>query len=224
MSLLRRQVKEGVSIFLCDGYTVFSDAEVELIPGPPVHIMTERVAGSFKCTGTRSNDTALDSNIFVKVWERVSSHGMYQKYDWIVQVAVDAVFLPQILRKHLHWYETLTQGSPADSVYFNACTDGPRGPIKIISHGGMEVYNMGFKHCRKTLVGNDLGTCNDDIFVWRCMAFLGLGKVDNLDLLSEESCDHSIQHPTSCTPGPVAFHPFKTPTDYFNCLAQVENV
>jgi len=223
MSLVRAQFKKGAGIFGCDGSVVFSDAEVELISGLSVRVTSERVDGSFGCANESAGRAPARSNIFVNVWERVSSSRVYQRYDWMVQVAADAVFLPRALRRQLRAYEAAGRGGPEDGVYFSTCEPRLRGPVMVVSHGGLEVYNKGAAQCRKTLVGHDLGTCSNDAFVWHCMAYLGLGKVDSSDFVDSSSCGRSGERPTRCTSGPVAFHPFRTPTGYFRCLAQAEH-
>merc|ERR1719221_2436876 len=90
-SLLSALLNKGESLFACEEYSIFSDGDIELSPGPPVRIGTTDV-GNVKSPYGGKWYLALNSKVFVKIWKQVKSDGKYDKCDWTVKNDPDAVF------------------------------------------------------------------------------------------------------------------------------------
>lgn len=212
LSLIRTQLAKGVGIFACDDWSVISNESVVLSPGPPVLIRADVMPGSLSCTFGGEFHTALNSEIFYRVWTKVVQIGRYSNYDWTVKMDPDAVLLPSRLRAH-------TAGrNPHASMYLNNCFEGLHGPIEVMSLGGMKAFAGGLENCHHSLE-QEWMTYGEDVWLRRCFGLLGLARVDDYDVLREKACK-PFKDPIPCTYSAVAFHPLKTPKAYFKCLSQ----
>jgi hypothetical protein len=210
VGLLQEQLEEGVGMFLCDAYTVLSSRDVELRAGPP-RVGTEIVPGSLKCEIGGEYMTALNSEIFVRVWKKVASVGVWRQYDWTVKLDPDCVFIPSRLRTRLK------SGSPDAPVYINNFEEGLHGPIEVLSMKAMEAYDQGMERCVSELK-HEWTIWGEDVFLRHCLGLLGVGRVDDFTLLTE-TFDHSLP---DCDTGSAAFHPLKKVEDWFECLRVAE--
>lgn len=214
LSLLRTQLERGAGIFKCNWWNVYSNQSVELTPGPPVRILAEVIPGSLQCNFGGEYNTAMNSEIFYRVWQRVIDDGRYLLYDWTVKLDPDAVFLPERLRSHVG------QRNPNDPVYINNCDEGLHGPIEAISHGGMKTFGMGLQRCHDSLE-HEWMTYGEDVWLRRCLGMLEVQRQDDYAVLRERAC-RPYEWPIPCTSGAVSFHPLKTPKEYFECLGQAQ--
>jgi len=97
-ALLQAQQRKGVGIFACDESEVLSNTtmglgfETVLLPGS----LSVKYGGKW--------GTALNTNIFNRVWTEILRRGRYRFHDWAVKVDPDAVFFPDrlqnLLRRH----------------------------------------------------------------------------------------------------------------------------
>lgn len=208
VELLQTQLRKGAGMFRCNGFDVLSNQYAELSPGPP-RIGTAIVPGSLKCEIGGKWMTALNSEIFVRVWKKVISMARFKRYGWTVKVDPDCVFLTWRLQDHL-------QGAnPEDEVYLNNFKEGLHGPIEILSRKAMEVYGEGLNKCVDAL-SFEFTTYGEDVFLRHCLGMLEVNRVDDFTLLTE-TFDHSLP---KCGPKSIAFHPLKTVDSWFACLAK----
>jgi len=94
MDLLRFQYGAGSGIFACDEYVVYSNITRQVGPG----VVTALVPGSLSCVNGGEFGTALNNEIFLKVWSRVLADGRFALHDWTAKVDPDSVFLASRLR------------------------------------------------------------------------------------------------------------------------------
>lgn len=214
VSLVRTLLNRGSGIFQCDEYSVFSEGDVELSPGPPVRIGTEDI-GSVKCNYGGPWYLALNSEVFIKAWQRVFDDGKYLRAGWTLKVDPDAVFLPKRMRVHM------AGSDPDASVYFNNCDQGLHGPIEVLSRGGMRAFAKGMGLCESNLK-HEFGEYGEDVFLRHCLGLLEVNRVDDFRLLSEDRCMWENPIKDGCVSGKVAFHPFKTAESYFKCMREAE--
>mmetsp|Transcript_78566 Transcript_78566/g.155644 ORF Transcript_78566/g.155644 Transcript_78566/m.155644 type:complete len:483 (-) Transcript_78566:152-1600(-) len=210
--LLRMQYTKGASIFACDEYQVFSDGDNTLSPGPPVRIGTTDI-GSVHCDYGGVWHLALNSKVFIKVWDKIFEEKKYKSCDWTVKADPDAVFIPNRLRSMV-----TSKGAEA-SVYLNNCDQGLHGPLEVISLGGMKVFDEGVGECKEKL-SYEFWQWGEDVFLRHCLGLLKVNRVDNFKLLSEDRCMYENPAQQGCYSGKVAFHPFKDPEKYMKCLEQ----
>merc|ERR1712050_792410 len=64
-------------------------------------VLTLPIPGNLSVKYGGKWNTALNTDIFIGVWNAVSLLGRYQYHDWTVKVDPDAVFFPERLRELL---------------------------------------------------------------------------------------------------------------------------
>merc|ERR1712187_160158 len=204
--LMRRLLAERQSIFRCDYFQVFSEGEQVGGPGPP-QVVAEDI-GPTKVSLGGPFHTALNSEVFERVWRRVFSDSIFAEFGWTVKVDPDAVFLPGRLKRHL------ASSEYEGAMYLNNCDQGLHGPIEIVSKEGMEAFKNGIDTC-VTALSNEWDHAGEDVFLRHCFGLLQVTRVDDYDILSEPVCmGHDPLH-VGCGTGEISFHPFKTEISYF---------
>jgi len=206
--LIVSQLDKGVGIFACEAYAVLSSEVLKLEAGGRV-VNTGNI-GDMKCEYGGQWNLALNTDIFVRAWKWVFTDATYLTTDFTVKVDPDAVFLPSRLH-HL-----LRHADGAESVYYNNCDQGLHGPIEVVSRGGTERFAEGVVECESKLK-DEYNEWGEDVFIRHCLGFLGVSRVDNFQLLSEDHCFEEDPAHDGCHSGKVSFHPFKTVDSYFQC-------
>lgn len=212
VSLIRTLLNRGAGLFACNDYSVFSEGDIELSPGPPSRIGTTDI-GSVKCKYGGKWYLALNSPVFIKVWKKIFELKIYRKNDWTVKLDPDTVFIANRLRKQM------LHADPNAIVYLNNCDQGLHGPIEVIAVGGMRAFEQGIGDCEKKL-SYEFDSWGEDVFLRHCLGILKVNRVDNFKLLSEDRCFYENPAQNGCTSGKVCFHPFKKPDVYFKCLSE----
>mmetsp|Transcript_120974 Transcript_120974/g.376039 ORF Transcript_120974/g.376039 Transcript_120974/m.376039 type:complete len:295 (+) Transcript_120974:64-948(+) len=211
VSLLRGQFELGAGIFGCDEQAVFSDAEVSLGSGSSGQVQV--IPGPLRVGKDPRYNFALNTRVFLRVWDRVFAEGRFERCGWTVKADPDTVFLPGRLRQHL-----LQGPSPESAVSYVNCRLGLHGPLEVFSRAAVEALLPGLQRCRRERAAG-LDTEGEDMFLARCMELLGVQQIQDFGLLSEEAC---MEQPFPCLSGKVAFHPLKEVGRYFQCLRQAE--
>lgn len=213
-ALLGTLMSKQLSLFACDEYTVFSDGNIGISAGPPDWLTTEDV-GTVKSTYGGPFNLALNSDVFVNVWKKVFSTRKFDLCDWTVKVDPDAVFFPDRLRSQVQ------DSRPDDHIYLNNCDQGLHGPIEVISHGGMDVFQSGVDDCVSTLK-HEWDQSGEDVFLRHCLGKLDISRVDNFQLLSEDRCLWENPVKNGCNSGKVSFHPFKNEKAWMTCWEEAK--
>jgi len=214
--LIMHLLMKGESIFACDAYSIFSETKTRISPESRVPIYAEAM-GSMKSDYGGPFHLALNTDVFVRAWEKVFLQGKFLMYGWTVKVDPDCVFLPNLLSQQLQ------HADPENDVYLNNCDQGLHGPIEVISLGGMRRFAAGMDDCRADQkIKDERSTAGEDVFLRHCLDFLKINRVDNFKLLSEQVCFWEDPVHKGCVSGKVAFHPFKDVESYFHCLSQAK--
>mmetsp|Transcript_22712 Transcript_22712/g.51950 ORF Transcript_22712/g.51950 Transcript_22712/m.51950 type:complete len:403 (-) Transcript_22712:96-1304(-) len=213
LGLVRTQLAQGVSIFACDAYTVFSDVKTWLTPGPPVRIDSTILRTSLSAQpGVKEH--ILNTQIFLQAWTQLKEERKYEKYEWVVKVDPDAVFFPERLVKHLN------RAAPngGRSMYFLNCkfSFGLFGALEVLSRRAMDDLLGGQERCKRELPWKEYG---EDLYLRKCLDLLKVERVQDFDLLSDGYCNTV---PAPCVSGRAAFHPFKNVDTYLQCLKEAE--
>jgi len=98
--LCKAVLDKGVGIFQCDSYAVYSNEDMDLgtHPGTGASVATVNIGGSLKVEYGGKWHTALNTPVFLRVWEEVIKHGEYKQHDWLVKADLDSVFFPSRLK------------------------------------------------------------------------------------------------------------------------------
>mmetsp|Transcript_85475 Transcript_85475/g.222352 ORF Transcript_85475/g.222352 Transcript_85475/m.222352 type:complete len:257 (-) Transcript_85475:134-904(-) len=214
--LIHQLHQKGESLFACDGFTVLSETDIVIDPGPSARLVAEPM-GSMKCEYGGPFKLALNTDVFIKAWRHIFDDGKFLKFGWTVKVDPDCVFLPSRLREEVRKY------NPNDVSYLNNCDQGLHGPIEVLSLGGMQAFRDSLNICTSDKkLTDEKSTGGEDVFLRHCMTLINVKKVDNFKLLSEQACFWEDPVKNGCTSGKVSFHPFKKPDLYFKCLDQAK--
>lgn len=222
--LISMQLDRGVGIFACDSYTVLSSTSFTLTSHGPVpgHVNLESI-GSLWCPYGGPYHLALNSEVFVRAWQRIFQDGAFRDAAWTVKADPDAVFLVSRLRGHLAGVKAPEGAAEWRGSYLNNCDEGLHGPLEVLSRRAMETLAAGLPRCQETLRGQ-FNTWGEDVFLRDCLHLLQVDRVDDFRLLSDRACFHEDPTADGCSSGKVAFHPFKTAWAYQMCLSKLEGV
>ncbi|CAJ1459958.1 unnamed protein product, partial [Effrenium voratum] len=114
--LIAWQYQQKANIFACDEWAVYSSREVEVVEGK---LQTAVVNSDLKCDVGGEFGTALNTEIFFKVWDKVFEDKRYLFHEYVVKVDPDTVFLVDRLRVAVAQYPDQEGG-----LYFNNCKFG----------------------------------------------------------------------------------------------------
>jgi len=226
-ALLAAQYSNRIGIFACDDYTVFSNDTVPLVaPAASTAmdtggggLLTSPIGGSLSVRLGGKWGTAMNTDIFVRVWAAVVKLARFQQHPWTVKADPDTVFVPARLRQ-------LLATEPPGAVYLNNCKYGLHGPIEVLSREAVAVYANRSRACEGFRIDamdtshphdDEDHAFGEDQFLNVCLDAVGVRRVDELQLLlSERACGHWSDN-VACDEGKVAFHPFKDIQSYFTC-------
>jgi len=160
-------------------------------------------------------NTMMNTPIFAKLWNTVVQDGQFKAHAWTAKTDPDTVFLPDVLKSILQSPDyPLDRAQENKGQFLNGCFIGLHGPLEVLSRRALEVYGEGNEECGQPV--------EEDVYIRGCLQFLGVFQQDQFDILDERDCarDGNFQSPDwhDCASGHAAFHPFKTPEEYGDCL------
>jgi hypothetical protein len=211
-SLLLMQHEKEIGIFACDGRAIYSNRLIKVAPGA----ITRVVDSDLKCKLGGKFHTAMNTDIFLAVWEKVYTDGQFWAYRWTVKVDPDTVFFPSRLVPIL---EGLKEGPKG--TYLNNCKYGLHGPIEIFSRNAVQAFEMGVHRCKQHFHHACKGPClwGEDKFIDQCLwKVLGVKRQNSFRILLEDHCDPPDNWDQCHDHGMVAFHPFKDAAAYGECV------
>mmetsp|Transcript_41753 Transcript_41753/g.104934 ORF Transcript_41753/g.104934 Transcript_41753/m.104934 type:complete len:598 (+) Transcript_41753:76-1869(+) len=210
--LLAMQFQHKVSLFLCDEYSVYSNMTITVSPG----LRSGVINSNLTCKKGGEFGTALNNPIFLEVWKKVATDGIYLHHDWTAKVDPDAVFIPQRLRGLLSAHQETHEG-----VYLNNCKFGLHGPLEVFSRNAVKAWEKGRHQCLSYFDDLCNGDCmwGEDMFIDQCLwKVLYVRRENNFRLLVEDHCDPPEGWKDCRDATHVAFHPFKDQNGYMDCM------
>lgn len=213
-TLVEMQYKQRWGIFGCNEYQVISNASVQLAPG----LVTSVIASDLICEMGGEFNTALNTDIFLLVWQKVFDETRFQYSDWTVKVDPDCVFFPYRLRIAVSFHADSHGGA-----YLNNCKYGLHGPLEVLSARAVVAYVAGQMRCKAHFNEVCSGPCGwgEDMFMDQCLdKVLGIERIDDWNLLSEAHCDSDDW--MECKSRRIAYHPFKSTVDYQRCMGNAD--
>jgi len=191
LELLTQQLERKVSIFACDAYDVYSDAEVSLGGG----VMTKKVTdvkGDWHFAKRKETGSWVNTGMFIQVWKAIGEANVYQNYDWVVKVDADAVFVPERLQERIQWMPRTTGGTMLQNCQY--VDYGFFGNLEVLSGKAFEVLLGNLDSCYTDVdwkVGvkdGKYGPMGEDLFAEICMAANGVDKVEAFDVSIDGAC------------------------------------
>jgi hypothetical protein len=228
VGLIHAQLDLQAGIFACDSTAVYSNQSITMSSQiSKASLETQIVPGSLHCEIGGRDMTALNTEIFVRVWKKVMSGSEFSEHSWTVKTDPDAVIIPWRLRlragrsRFLHGLQ--------DKVYMNTCSFGHlrlHGSLEMMSLGAMRAYRDGIDRCVQDLT-QDFSQFGEDVFLVDCLTLLGVDHVDDFGMMKDSKCDLNAANGRAanlkCGNGRAAYHPFKTVGAWVGCHRQSED-
>lgn len=229
LELLRAQYSRGkLGLFDCNEFSLFSNESLTISPeGHRPIVQTALINGSLSATVGGHWHTALNTEVFIKFWNKVIDDPKAWKTEWVVKVDPDTMWLPVRLRALLRTrVGPLGQPEPDAGLFLNNCHVGMHGPIEVLSHRALGAYKNGRQECA---TGKPSKIGQEDWFLRECFEELGIMKVDAYNVMLEATlaCQEvaSALDPDRppCFSPQVAFHPFKNIRTWMRCYQEADN-
>jgi len=212
--LLAWQVQARAGIFGCEEYQVFSNETVDL-----AGVSTYSMGGTLQVP--YHDIYAMNTDVFIRVWQMVKYVTAYRNHDWSIKVDVDCVFFPDRFRSFVTRQDNQQIPGPllrAGPVWLNNCQFGMHGPLEVISRDGMATFLEGLDSCenlRQTAMSPGTGF-GEDQFARECWTQLQVPKVNEFETLLSERWN-CIERPADCSGPKIAFHAWKDIASWAKC-------
>jgi hypothetical protein len=212
--LLEMQYNEGVSLFACDDYALFTNQDVKIADAVEV----VNIDVDLRCPKGGEFGTALNTDIFLAVWDKVVDLDKYRHHDWAVKVDPDCAFSPARLRDLV-----LRHPETGEGVYLDNCQLGMHGPVEVFSRQAVRVFAGGKDSCAAQLQVRCHGPCEwgEDMYLDQCLQLLRVRREYEPLLLVEDHCNPPPGWDSCTYPGVTAFHPFKDVDQYRICASRI---
>mmetsp|Transcript_32868 Transcript_32868/g.90785 ORF Transcript_32868/g.90785 Transcript_32868/m.90785 type:complete len:567 (-) Transcript_32868:72-1772(-) len=219
--LLKSQLALGpVGIFGCNQWAVYSNESRLLNDGPPA-IYTDVMPGNLSCEIGGKWHSALNTQIFIRFWEKVIRDPRAWSNEWILKADPDTVFFPERLQELLG--NMWPGGHADDATWLNNCDQGNHGPITVINKYALGAYKDTRQLC---VVANfSMKRPQEDLWFRECLEDVaGVKRKDAYNLLYETdwACDESPL--LDCHARQVAFHPYKRVAAWQECWANASQM
>lgn len=214
--LIAAQAKEGLGIFGCDAFQVFSDSDFSELPESKVINITAMQKPITSPRGGKYN-SYLNAPIFQKIWKRIVDEGRYRNFDWVLKVDADLVLLPDRMRNVL---SEMCNQDPCEAMAVNACADHMiPGPVQALSSAAVEMLVVEGERCRQVMKVHDE---MEDGFLENCLNLLEIPKTTSNKLINNFNCwelwnPPGLREPLVCDGCRAAFHPFKSIEQWNSC-------
>jgi hypothetical protein len=242
LSLFRKQLSLGMSLFGCPKWAVYSDVETWLSLGPPTVLKTikvDDVDGDFHLFKRKKSGSWVNAMLFYQAWMNLRNNKMTVDSDWVVKVDADAVFLPGRLLNTVNGFKV-----PEGGVYIENCHKvkwGFFGNLEVVSQDGFSRFLANLETCKSSLdwKGEDpnwkAGPWGEDLFMQKCLDKIGVPKQSNFIISQDGACKadrpkelQKIKNlkwkPNCYDKNAVSYHPFKHPDEYFECAQRTQSV
>lgn len=240
LTILQTQLKNGVGLFACNDWEVFSDKVVTLsaekgITSTPLPVNADYGKYFRKDKPTHYINTPL----FLEAWRKLKADGRWSAMSWVVKVDPPTVFMPDNLRATL-----VSKMDTPTGVYFQNCKgvlEGFFGNLEVSSAEGFKRFLEQFETSYKTScwrwdtpkckAGWKFGAWGEDLFMQRTMDWAEVAKIDDFALTSSGTCpedrptaqktNKSYVPPCKAGETKAAVHPFRSVGDWFACLGTI---
>lgn len=209
VELIRKQEMEGIGLFQCDSWTVYSNISYQFR-----HFRTNVVHESLEAhVGGRWN-TVLNTQVFIEAWKQVVADGKWRDHVWTVKLDPDTVFVPKVFKRIVSQsWVVRAENSNKDGIFLWTCkkTGELHGPVEALSRRAVAKWGRSHSECA------ELWTLprQEDVYMQTCLEALNARGYYDAQLLTEKACKGTDY--LSCTPGYAAYHPQKIASKHFAC-------
>jgi len=241
LAIIKYQKANGLGIFGCDAYKIFSDKKVDIggMTTSPVLISPDFT----KYNRKDKPDRYLNTPLFMDVWKQIKADNTYSLYSWTIKADAATVFLPAALKKRLSVYPESETG-----VYLETCNkvlQGYFGNLEVVSKAGMKRFLEQFENyyvnggkcwrwdteaCKKQW---KWGPWGEDLFMQKTMDDAEVLKKEDFTLTDTGTCPgmrpkadkKNTSYVPSCTDQGVykfvAVHPMRTLAAWQDCYSAI---
>jgi len=237
LEIIKYQKANGLGVFGCDSYKIFSDKMVD-IGGTTTHPVL--VGPDFtKYFRKDKPDRYLNTPLFMDMWKQIAADNTYSLYSWTIKADAGTVFMPAALKTRLSTYPESTTG-----VYLETCNkvlQGYFGNLEVVSKAGMKRFLEQFQNyysnggkcwrwdteaCKKQW---QYGPWGEDLFMQKTMDDAEVMKKEDFTLTDTGTCPgmrpkadkKNSSYVPSCTDAGVkkfvAVHPMRTLAAWKEC-------
>merc|ERR1712187_711411 len=148
----------------------------------------------------------VNAMMFYQAWKDMREKQLTTGSDWVVKVDADTVFLPERLLTRLQGYHV-----PAGGVYLETCK------------AALDWKGTQWK----------FGPWGEDLFMQQCLDKNGVSKQSDFTMDADGMCKENwgnfrplggMHVPYCKNSKQIVFHPFMKPADYFQCLAETQDL
>jgi len=238
LNILQTQLKNGVGLFACNDWEVFSDKTVQLSP-TITSTMLPANAEYGKFFRKDKTDHYINTPLFLEAWRKMKADGRWSAMSWVVKVDAPTVFMPDNLRATL-----ASKMDTPTGVYFQNCKgvlEGFFGNLEVASAEGFKrfleqveksytssCWRQETEECKK---GWKYGPWGEDLFMQRTMDDAEVAKISDFSLTTSGTCPgdrpegqkKNKLYVPPCNAGETksAVHPFRTVSAWFKCLGTI---
>lgn len=214
LQLGKKQAEMRGGIFSCDYHVVFSDKEFHLAPG----VVTKKLDHFKARLSVKGALTAtwVNTEGFIEAWDTLGKMLDPWLADWMVKVDPDTVFFPVRLKSMLRDL-TLEYSELLDTkgMYIQNCmVEGNLqfyGSTELISNKAL----MHLSERNNSCTDLPLDMMGEDMWMQRCMEELEITGAPLPNLLHDKYCP--VAKDKWCDVDGAAFHPYKTPEQWYKC-------
>jgi len=238
LNILQTQLKNGVGLFSCNDWEVFSDKDVQLSPTIKARVLpTNSEYGMYFRKDKKTH--YINTPLFYEAWKLLKADGRWSAMSWVVKVDAPTVFMPDNLRATL-----ASKMDTPTGVYFENCKgvlEGFFGNLEVSSAEAfkrfLEQFEKSYKdgcwrqtdeECKKLW---KLGPWGEDLFMQRTMDAAEVAKISDFALTTTGTCpddrpkdqkkNKTYVPPCKVGETKAAVHPFRDVTAWFKCLGTI---
>jgi len=193
------------------------------------------VDADFHLFKRKKQGTWVNAMMFYQAWKDMREKQLTTGSDWVVKVDADSVFLPERLLTRLQGYHV-----PAGGVYLENCKKvmyGFFGNLEVVSQDAFQTFLTNLETCKATLDWKGtqwkFGPWGEDLFMQKCLDKNGVSKQSDFTMDADGMCKDNwgnfrplggMHVPYCKNSKQIVFHPFMKPEDYFQCLAETQDL
>ena len=177
VDLLNLQWRRSLGVFGCDGFAVFSNtsnASTNWVSTSTIRGNMDVLISPRARHGNWDFGNALNAPLFIQIWQAMDIDHLRSRYDWVIKLDPDTVFLPSRMRNLITTSIcrsvrdmdrlVLTVGDTPLRVHTQPCWI--TGPLEAMHISAMRLFQRSLRSCVKLFPPHDFG---EDIWTLHCL-------------------------------------------------------
>lgn len=237
LPILKTQLANGVGLFTCNDWEVFSDVPAALSDKINTRVLPANSEYG-KYFRKDKPDHYTNTPMFLEAWKLLKADGRWAAMSWVVKVDAPTVFFPDLLRAKLS-----SKVDTSTGVYYPNCEkvmEGYFGNLEVVSAEGFKRFLEQYESSYNTLCWRmDKDSCKkewkygpwgEDLFMQKVLDGAEVGKVSDFTLSNSGTCPgnrpadqkKNASYVPICKAGDTpAIHPMRTADAWAKCYTTV---